>query len=211
MEFIDPRISEYCAQHTRAENDLLKRLAEETFAKTTAPQMLTGKVEGQFLKMLVKLSGAKRIIEVGMFTGYSAISMASGLPDDGELFTCDISEEYQKIAQRYFDQCRHGKKIKVLLGKAKESIVKLSGAFDLAFIDADKEGYCDYYEQILPKLRPGGIMAFDNALWSGAVLHPQNETDRAIDALNKLATDDPRVENVLLSVRDGIQLVRKIG
>jgi caffeoyl-CoA O-methyltransferase len=211
MDFIDSRISEYCAEHTRAENDLMKRLASETYAKTTAPQMQTGNVEGQFLKMLVQMTGAKRIIEVGMFTGYSALSMAAGLPDDGELFTCEISEEFRKFAQRFFDESPHGKKIKVLLGMAGESIAKLSGIFDLAFIDADKEGYCDYYQKILPKLRPGGIMAFDNALWSGAVLSPQNETDRAIDALNKLATDDPRVENVLLSVRDGIQLVRKIG
>jgi caffeoyl-CoA O-methyltransferase len=211
MDFIDSRISEYCNKHTRAENDLMKRLASETYAKMTAPQMQTGKIEGQFLKMLVQMTGAKRIIEVGMFTGYSALSMASGLPEDGELYTCDISEEFQKFAQRYFDESPHGKKIRVLLGKAGESIAKLSGTFDLAFIDADKEGYSDYYQQILPKLRPGGIMAFDNALWSGAVLSPQNETDRAIDELNKLATDDPRVENVLLSVRDGIQLVRKIG
>jgi caffeoyl-CoA O-methyltransferase len=174
--------------------------------------MQVGRVEGGLLKLLVAVSGARRVVEIGTFTGYSALSMAEGLPDDGELITCDINPEAARVAQSFFDRSPHGKKISLRLGDALETLRKLPRdlSIDLAFIDADKERYVDYYEEIVPRLRKNGLIAADNTLWSGSVVDPQTESARAIARYNDHVMADPRVENVLLSVRDGLMLARKL-
>ena len=171
--------------------------------------MLTGPIEGRFLELLVPGAGAKRVLEIGTFTGYSALSMAAALPEDGRIDTLDIEPKHAEVAQRYFDRSPHGGKITLHLGPAIETIAKLEGEFDFVFIDADKANYDAYYEAVLPRLSARGLIAIDNTLWSGKVLDPQDETTRQIAALNdKLAADD-RVVAVQLTVRDGVTLVRR--
>ena len=171
--------------------------------------MLTGTVEGRLLELLVHGIGAKRILEIGTFTGYSALSMAAALPEGGHIDTLDIEPKHAEVAQRYFDRSPHGSKITLHLGPATETIEKLEGEFDLVFIDADKEGYDAYYEAVLPRLSARGLIAIDNTLWSGRVLDPQDESTEKIAALNdKIAADD-RVVAVQLTVRDGVTLVRR--
>jgi caffeoyl-CoA O-methyltransferase len=173
--------------------------------------MLTGPIEGAFLRMLVGLCDARRVLEIGTYTGYSALTMAEGLPEDGELITCDIDPDTSAIAQSFFDRSPHGKKIRLLRGRAIKTVASLPAEppFDFVFIDADKESYIDYYEAALPRLRPGGLLAADNTLWSGRVLDPKEKSDHAIVAFNNHVARDPRVTQVLLSVRDGVMLVRK--
>lgn len=209
LTLVDQKIEDYAIAKSEPTEALLKELIAETYEKTEIPQMLTGPIEGRFLKMMVQVSGAKRILEVGMFTGYSALSLAEGLPDGGELMTCEIDPEVIEIAKRYFARSPHGKKISVLPGPALDSIAKLKGPFDLAFIDADKENYLNYYEAILPLLKQGGVLLVDNVLWSGKVLNPKDESDHAIVKLNERVASDDRVNKVLLPVRDGIFFIRK--
>jgi caffeoyl-CoA O-methyltransferase len=216
MEIVDPAIEAYTEAHTTPRPPLFDELREVTYASMDSPHMQVGRVEGTLLKTLVALSGARRIVEVGTFTGYSALCMAEALPDDGELVTCDIDPKAAKTAQSFFDRSPHGRKIRLRLGDALETIRALptgeSGEWlDLVFLDADKERYVDYYEALLPRLRRGGLVVADNTLWSGKVLSPEHESDRAIVAFNRRVMDDPRVENVLLSVRDGIMLARKVA
>lgn len=208
---LDERLELYALEHTQPPPDLLERLERETRESTSAPQMLTGRTEGQFLRLLVTLLGARRVLEIGMFTGYSALMMASALPDDGELHTCEIDPEVASIARRFFAESPHGKKIHVHMGRALETVRGLDGPFDFAFVDADKEHYPDYYEPVLDRLRPGGLVTFDNVLWSGKVLNPQDEATRAIHELNERVHRDPRVEHVLATIRDGILIARKLG
>lgn len=209
MNFIDKSIERYCTDHTGAASPLLAELAEETLSNTVTPRMLTGPTEGQFLKMLVQLSQAQRVLEIGTFTGYSALSMAEGLPDNGQLITCEVDSLVEVIARRYFAKSPHGHKIDLRMGPALTTLSTLDEMFDLIFIDADKENYLNYYEAVVPKLRPGGLIVVDNTLWSGKVLNPQDATDKAIAHLNQRILHDARVENVLLTVRDGINLIRK--
>ena len=150
------------------------------------------------------------MLELGTFTGYSALMMAEGLPDDGELVTCDIDQNAAAMAQEFFSRSPHGKKIHLRMGPALETLKSLQGPFDLAFIDADKERYVDYYDALVPLIRPNGLIVADNTLWSGKVVDPQDASTRAIVAFNARVTADPRVENVLLSVRDGVMLARKL-
>ena len=210
MSFIvDEQIEEYAKQHSTPPDPLLAELAEETYATMSAPQMLTGPIEGRFLELLVHGSGATRILEIGTFTGYAALSMAAALPDGGRIDTLDIEPKHAEVAQRYFDRSPHGSKITLHLGPAIETIGKLEGEFDLVFIDADKENYDRYYEAVLPRLSERGLIAIDNTLWSGKVLDPPDESSRAIAALNdKLAADD-RIVAVQLSIRDGVTLIRR--
>lgn len=210
MNFINKEIEEYVKLYTSNEPELLKELAEFTETNMPMAQMLTGKIEGRLLKMLVALTGAKTVLEIGMFTGYSALSMAEALPDDGQLITCDIDEEVAKLAKDYFVRSPHGSKISIELAPALNTLSNLDQTFDLAFLDADKENYVEYYQAIIPKLKPNGVLVIDNCLWSGKVLEPEAETDIAIHKLNQLIVTDPRVENVVLTVRDGINLVRKL-
>jgi len=209
MEFLDEKIEEYAFNHTSYEGNLLKRLEEETYEKLEIPQMTTGRIEARFLKLLARLVGAKRILEIGTFAGYSALSMAEALPEDGELITCEIDPEAIVFAKRYFDLSPHGKKIALLEGSALDSLKSISGPFDMAFIDADKENYSNYYEAILPMIRYGGLIAVDNVLWSGRVLDPKDKSDKAIHQFNERVIQDKRVESVMLTVRDGLNCIIK--
>lgn len=210
MDIVDKALEQYAFTHTRPEPELLRALAEETHARMAAPQMLTGRLEGRLLKLLAALSGAKRVLEIGTFTGYSALSLAEGMPEDGRVISCEIEKEHAAMAQRYFDRSPFGKKIEIRMGPALDTLASLSGPFDLAFIDADKENYPAYYERVVELMRPGGVILVDNTLWSGQVLEPRDAETRAIDAVNRRIAADKRVENVLLTVRDGLQVVRKL-
>lgn len=210
MSFIvEEKIEEYAERHTTPPDPLLAELAEETKATMSAPQMLTGTIEGRFLQQLVFASGARRVLEIGTFTGYSALSMAAALPKDGRLDTLDIEPKHAEVAQRYFDRSPDGSKITLHLGPAIETIGKLEGEFDLVFIDADKSGYDAYYEAVLPRLSERGLIAIDNTLWSGKVLDPPDEDSRALAALNDKIASDERVVAVQLTVRDGVTLIRR--
>ena len=209
IPIVAPALEDYCRRHTTTPDALLDELAAYTRSHCKLPQMLTGPVEGTFLRLLVQLTGARQVLEIGTFTGYSALSMAAGLPDDGELVTCEIDAEHARIAQSFFDRSPHGRKITIRLAPALETVSALKGEFDFVFLDADKENYVNYYEAVLPKLRPGGLLVADNVLWSGKVLDPREKTDQAIVAFNDRVARDARVEQVMLSVRDGILLVRK--
>ena len=209
MDFIDEKIEKYAFNHTSEEGELLKRLEDETYEKLEIPQMTTGRLEARLLKLLARLVGARRILEIGTFGGYSALSMAESLPEDGALVTCEMDPVAITFARRYFSESPHGEKITLMEGPALESIEKLSGTFDMAFIDADKVNYCNYYEAILPMIRDGGLIAVDNVLWSGRVLDPKDESDIAIDQFNKRIIEDQRVESVLLTVRDGLNCIVK--
>lgn len=209
LTLVAEEIEEYAIAKSEDTEELLKELVAETHRRTTLPQMLTGPIEGRFLKLMVQSISAKRVLEIGMFTGYSALSMAEGLPNDGELFTCELDPEVIAIAKSYFDRSPHGKKIKVLQGEGLTSIKSLKGHFDLCFIDADKTNYVNYYEAVLPLMRTGGVILVDNVLWSGRVLKPSDADDRAIVELNERVALDERVDRVLLPIRDGIFFIRK--
>jgi caffeoyl-CoA O-methyltransferase len=211
MSFIvEPKVEEYAEAHTTPDGELFERLAEETRAKTSAPQMMVGRIEGQFLARLVRLSGARRILELGTFTGYSSISMASALPADGRIITCDVDPETMGIARRYMDESGYGDKIETRLGPALETIQTLEGPFDLVFIDADKPNYRAYYEAMLPLLAEDGVIIADNVLWSGRVLEDDgDESTRAIKEFNEYVRADSRVVSVMLTVRDGMTLIQK--
>ena len=211
MSFIvEPKVEEYAEAHTTPDGELFERLAEETRAKTSAPQMMVGRIEGQFLARLVRLSGARRILELGTFTGYSSISMASALPADGRIITCDIDPETMGIARRYMDESGYGDKIETRLGPALETIQTLEGPFDIVFIDADKPNYRAYYEAVLPLLAEDGVIIADNVLWSGRVLEDDgDESTRAIKEFNEHVRADSRVVSVMLTVRDGMTLIQK--
>jgi caffeoyl-CoA O-methyltransferase len=207
----DPDIQRYAEQHTTRQPDYLVELAQQTERELSTPQMLTGPVEGRFLEMLVFTSGARRILEIGTYSGYSALAMAQALPDDGRVVTCEINSTHAAFARRHIQASPHAHKIEILEGPAKESIAKLGGPFDLVFVDADKTGYRDYYEAALPLLGARGLMALDNTLWSGAVLDQSDDSEntRSVRSLNDYIASDPRVICVQLTVRDGITLVRK--
>ncbi len=210
MTLLDPALDQYTHDHTSPRAPLFDALREVTYASMKSPGMQVGRVEGALLALLCRLMGARRVLEVGTFTGFSALSMAEALPDDGELITCDVDPEATAIARSFFDRSPHGHKIQIRLGAGLETIRALPDVpFDLAFIDADKPGYTDYYEAILPRLRTGGLIIADNTLWSGKVLAPEAESDHAIVRFNEHVNADPRVENVLLSVRDGMMLAYK--
>jgi predicted O-methyltransferase YrrM len=209
VSFIDEAVERYVEEHTSDQDQLFQRLAAETREKSSAPQMMVGQVEGSVLALLVRLTGAKRVLELGTFTGYSSISMALALPSDGRVITCDVSPETTEIARRYADEAGVAGRIEYRTGPALDTIAELDGEFDLIFIDADKPNYVNYYEATLPKLAGDGLMILDNTLWSGRVADPQedDENTRAIRVVNDRVLADPRVKNVLLTVRDGMNLV----
>lgn len=208
-EIIPKSIEDYARAHSTPEEPLHTKLVKVTYEKTEIPQMQTGHLEGIFLKLLVTAVRAKRILEIGTFTGYSALRMAEGMPLDGKLITCDINEEVTAIAREFWKQSPHGKKISLRLGPALETIKKLKGPLDLVFIDADKENYLNYWNACLPKVRRGGIILVDNVLWSGRVLNPKDATDKAIARFNEAALNDKRVELVMLTIRDGLTMAVK--
>ena len=207
--FIDAAVEQFARDHTEPETDLYVRLREETYRVMQRPQMQVDVIEGRFLQMLVRLSGAKSILELGMFTGYSALMMAEALPDDGHLISCEIDGKAEAIARRYFAESPHGDKITIRMGPALDTIKTWTGPLDLVFIDADKPNYSNYYEACLPLLKSGGLIIADNVLWSGKVFDPKDADDHAIVAFNRLVQSDPRVKNVCLTVRDGMMLAWK--
>jgi caffeoyl-CoA O-methyltransferase len=203
-------IEDYAERHSKPMSALHSKLWVETYSKTRSPGMMVGALEGQFLKMLAALTGARRILEIGMFTGYSTLAWAEALPKGGTVVTCEMNPETTEIAKRYFAESPHGQKIEIRLGPASETLKRVWGPFDICFIDADKENYGAYYDACMELARPRGLIVLDNMLRGGRVLDPQDEGTKAVDALNKRIRNDQRVENVLLPVRDGIMLVRKL-
>jgi caffeoyl-CoA O-methyltransferase len=209
-----PLVAEAVERYVRGQASpppaLLDELERETRERTAAPEMLSGPVEGRLLQLLVRLLGARRVIEIGTFTGYATLMMAEALPADGQILTCEVSPEHAAIAERYFARSPHGRKVRLALAPALETLAALpDGSVDLVFVDADKERYPAYYEESLRLLRRDGLMAIDNALWGGEVLDPTDADGRAIAQLNERVRTDERVEKVLLTVRDGVYLVRK--
>jgi caffeoyl-CoA O-methyltransferase len=213
MAFIvEPRVEEYAiaASSPHSLDGLFERLAAETREKTTAPQMMVGPLEGRFLELLVRLTRARRVLELGTFTGWSSIAMASALEPGGTVVTCDVDPEAQEIARRYAEEAGVADRIDYRLGPGLETMQTLEGPLDLVFIDADKEGYLDYYEAALPMLADGGLIVADNVLWSGRVAEDDpDERTRTIMAFNDHIRNDERVVAVMLTVRDGMTLIRK--
>jgi caffeoyl-CoA O-methyltransferase len=208
---VPDEIDAYAEAHTTPPPPLLAELAEETRASLDSPGMLTGTVEGRFLEQLVFGLQAKRVLELGTYSGYSSLSMAAGLPEGGHVDTCEIDETHAEVARRYINRSPYADRITIHLGPALETIERLVREWDFVFIDADKESYANYYEALLPRLAPAGLMAIDNTLWSGRVLGGEDDsaTTRAIRELNDRIAGDERVVAVQLTVRDGVTLVRR--
>lgn len=211
LTMVAEEIELYAEAHTTNPGALVEELAAATQAATTSHQMMSGRTVGGLLQTLIHVGGVRRVLEIGTFTGYSALCMAAALPEDGELITCDVDPEMTSIARRFWKRSPHGKKINLILGPALDTIKTLKGKFDLIFIDADKPNYPAYYRSAIKLLGPRGVVAIDNVLWGGRVLSPDDESGRAIAALNDLIAGDRTVEHVLLTVRDGVLLVRKKG
>jgi len=207
MDVIDPRIEEYVERMSSAHEPLLAELSEETRASLGHESMLTGPVAGRLLEMLVWIGRPQRVLEVGTFSGHSALAMAATLPEGGGIDTLEVDPERASVAQRYFDRSPHGGRITLHLGPALETIARLDGTFDLVFIDADKEGYVEYYEAVFPRLSERGLIVADNTLWSGRVVEPGD--DGPITRFNEHVRADPRAVSVILSVRDGMTLIRR--
>lgn len=212
ISLIGADLEAYVTAHTTRESELFARLRAETQADLASPQMQVGPVEGAFLRLLVALHRPQTILEIGTFSGYSALAMASALPPGGQLITCDIDPVATAVATRYFAAAGLADRITLRLAPALATIRQLAAEgrrLDLVFIDADKPGYVDYWDAVLPLMPVGGLIVADNTLWSGKVLDPQDVSDHAIVRFNAHVAADPRVEHVLLSVRDGIMLARK--
>jgi caffeoyl-CoA O-methyltransferase len=205
-------IERYALEHSTPVGPEMDALAEETRATLPAPGMLSGAVEGRLLEMLVFATGARRVLEFGTYSGYSALSMARALGPDGRIFSLEVSEEHAEFARRHVAESPYADRIEVILGPALESVERLDGPFELAFIDADKENYARYYEAALAKLSPRGLIVVDNTLWSGSVLEPEaddaSESTRALAAFNDMVASDERVVCVMLTIRDGVTLIR---
>jgi len=214
MEKLVPsEIEAYAEMHSMPESSVCRALREETRRTMEYPQMVVGPLEGAFLKMMTQLVGAKRVLEIGMFAGYSALCFAEALPDDGTVITCEIDEQSAAVARRYIAQASVGNKISIRMGPALDTMRTLTGPFDLIFIDADKTNYLNYYRRSLDLLAPKGVILIDNVLWSGEVLKqpPPDESTAAIQELNRTVAADPGVTAVLVTIRDGILVVRRTG
>ncbi|MFD2725476.1 O-methyltransferase [Hyunsoonleella rubra] len=215
MHFIPEDLDEYVVAHSEDEPELLQQLNRETNQKILQPRMLSGHYQGRVLSMISKLVSPKNILEIGTYTGYSALCLAEGMQADGELHTIDIDEELYDFQRKYFDKSEYGNQIIQHLGNALEIIPELNRNFDLVFIDADKENYTNYFEIIIDKLSPGGIILSDNVLWSGKVLDAifkkEDTSTPALIAYNKLLKKDKRVETVVLPIRDGLTISRKLS
>lgn len=212
MEFLDKKIEDYALEHSQHESEVLKKLNRETFAKILMPRMLSGHMQGNLLSMLSKMIQPAQILEIGTYTGYSAICLAQGLQKEGKLHTIDINAELEKMVLSFFHEAGLTDKINYHIGNALEIIPRLNETFDLVFIDADKKNYAAYYDLVFDKVRGGGYIIADNVLWSGKVLEAKEKMDadtKAIDSFNKKVHADKRVEHMLLPVRDGLMIVRK--
>jgi caffeoyl-CoA O-methyltransferase len=211
MSFIvNEDVERYALDHSTPDPDFFRRLEEETRATTSAPQMMVGPLEGQFLGWLVRLSNATRVLEIGTFTGYSSISMALALPEGGRITSLDVNEETTAVARRYAEEAGVVDRIDYRVGPALEELERLDGPWDLVFIDADKPNYLNYYEAVLPELADDGFIVADNVLWSGRVVEDGgDESTQAIKAFSDHVLTDERVECLMLTVRDGMTLIRR--
>jgi caffeoyl-CoA O-methyltransferase len=208
---VDPDIERYALEHTTPEPEPLRALAEETRRTLASHGMMVGPLEGRFLATLVGVAGARRVLEIGMFTGYSALSMAAALPPGGQVVTCEVDPDRAAIARRHIEASPWADRIEIRMGPALDTLATLDGPFDLVFVDADKREYARYYDAALPLLADRGLMVVDNVLWGGKVLDgadPDDDT-RAIAAFNDMVAADPRVETVMLTIRDGVSLIRR--
>jgi caffeoyl-CoA O-methyltransferase len=212
MSFIvAPEIEQYAEEHTTPPPDHLRALAEETQRTMAAPQMMVGALEGRFLEMLVFALQPQLVLEIGMFTGYSSLSMAATLPPGGRIITCDVDPKAELVARRHIEASPYSDRIEIRMGPALDTIADLDGPFDLVFIDADKTNYRNYYDAVLPKLAEHGMIAVDNVLWSGQVIDPNDTSDNteALRGFNDYVRSDSRVVNVVCTIRDGVTLVRR--
>lgn len=209
-ELVPAEIEMYAQAHSMPESDLCRELRAETTRRMEFPQMVVGPLQGAFLKMMTQIVGAKRILEIGMFTGYSALCFAEALPKNGIILTCEVDDESAALARAYFARSPHGRKIEIRMGPALDTMRSLTGPFDLIFIDADKTNYVNYYRRALDLISPNGVILVDNVLWDGEVLlqPPPDERTAAIQELNRVVAADSRVTAVLLTIRDGVLMIR---
>lgn len=212
MDFLPPDIAAYADDHTSPESDVLRRLNRRTHLQVLRPRMLSGHGQGRFLSMISWMIRPRCVLEIGTYTGYSALCLAEGLADDGRLITLDNNPELESLARTFWSKSPHGDRIDFRLGNAADLIPTLQETFDLVFIDADKVNNAHYFDLVIDSVRPGGFILADNVLWSGKVVQPVKPSDRdtlAVLSFNRKIQDDPRVENVLLPIRDGILVMRK--
>ena len=211
-EIIDHKIEEYIEKNSSVEPDILKDLNKETYLKVLNPRMLSGHLQGRFLSIISKLIKPKKILEIGTYTGYSAICMAEGLIENGVIHTIDINEELSSIQNKYFKKTSNNNSIIQYVGDAKNIINNINETFDLVFLDADKENYIEYYKLFIDKVKKGGLIIADNVLWTGKVVDPENHDDNLTNYLidfNKMIAEDNRVENIILPLRDGLNIILK--
>ncbi|HYG49312.1 MAG TPA: O-methyltransferase [Flavobacteriales bacterium] len=210
MEFIEQALANYCNAHTSPENEVLQELNRETNLKIMMPRMLSGHLQGRFLSMLTYMIKPKRVLEIGTYTGYSALCFAEALDKDAKIITIDINAELEDFVRGYFLKSMYNELIDFRIGNALEVVPTLNETFDLVFIDADKENYLNYYHLVFDKVKPGGFILADNVLWSGKILQDKKDKDtRAICEFNDFVMNDSRVEKIMAPVRDGIYLIRK--
>ena len=212
MEFIDPLLDKYVCEHTANESDLLKKINRETHLEVLQPRMLSGHFQGRVLSMFSKMIRPERILEIGTYTGYSALCLAEGLTPNGKLVTIDINEELAARVRGYISESTYAKQIDYLVGNAMELIPALNEKWDIVFIDADKDNYINYYQLVFPMVKVGGYIIADNVLWSGKVIDPsqQDKDTSLLREYNQLVHQDDRVEEVLFPIRDGLMIARKI-
>lgn len=213
MSFVEKELEAYAEKFSTPESGILKKLNRETYAKVLRPRMLSGHIQGKFLKMISQMINPKNVLEIGTYTAYSAIAIAEGLEEGAKLITTEINIELEDFINGYISEAGMNDKIELIIGDAIEIIPKLKEEFQLVFIDADKENYKDYFELILPKVSQGGFILADNVLWSGKVLKEPHHNDKdtiALQKFNAFVNDDPRVENVILPFRDGLTIMRKL-
>ncbi len=213
MEFISDELAKYVENHTKAETSLLKKINRETHLEVLRPRMLSGHLQGRVLSMLSKMIAPNAILEIGTYTGYSALCLAEGLKKDGKLITIDKNEELEARAKSYFDESEYTELIDIRIGDALEIIPTLDEKFELVFIDADKTNYLNYFNLVIDKLPSGAFIIADNVLWSGKVVQPLDTADddtKALVKFNEIVQKDDRVENVLFPIRDGLMIIRKI-
>ncbi|MGV8945371.1 MAG: O-methyltransferase [Lutibacter sp.] len=211
MSFLSEKIDQYVVNHSQKEPELLQQLNKETWQKVLNPRMLSGDYQGRILSMISKLIQPKSILEIGTYTGYSALCLAEGLQKDGQLFTIDKNIELEGFAKKYFEQSPYNSQIKQLIGNALDIIPTLNEKFDLVFIDADKENYSTYFKMIIGKMNSGGVILSDNVLWSGKVIEeiePNDKDTKALVEFNKMLNADDSVETILLPIRDGLSISR---
>ena len=211
MYFVSEDIEQYCKDFSGQDSELLKELSQATWEMEEIPQMLCGSLVGGLLQLLIKISGAERVLEIGMFTGYSTLKMAEALPDDGEIHSCELMQKHIETAKRWFQQSRVNHKIHVHHGEAVKTLEEFKKrSFDLMFVDADKVNYPKYHRKGMTLLKKGGLAVFDNMLWSGTVLNPDDRESKALRETAELIKNNPRLEQLLLPVRDGVMIYRKL-